>query len=853
MDEGNTTTRAHTGGQRFIIKRPRLTRLLDESEARIILLVAPAGYGKTTLAREWLTEREAVAWYGASPASADVAALAAGMAVELDLVMRNEDQPMLARLGRLLHFQQRPDVLARTLAATEDQWPRLIVVVDDYHLLAASEDAEEFVGALVSRLPARFVITSRARPRWMNARASVYGNVLEIGVSELAMTDDEADEVLRVAHGDRATRSIRQSAHGWPAVLGLAVRTDRQHIPETMPSQLYEFLANDLIATASTEMQQALELIAVTQTRERELAHRIIGEGAEEALNEAQARGLLALDDGHHIALHPLLSDFLIARLQRGDAKRTAYADVIETLVAARRWDECLALAEALPEAAVPVGQILHEALEELLRSGRVATARRWVDLARRRRLDEPIIDLADAEAALRRGDHRHALTLGSRASERLELLDETARAALVAARAAHLQDLRDVAKHWFKRADVAGARASTRALAIWGQFLVEDEEQSSELEAAVARVESATDGTVEYALRISQARLLLAIANRRIDLALAEIDAAEALLPLASDPLAVLASRNHKAWVLVSAGRYAEAIATADIAIAEALSTGIDFVVHHCLFPKASALIGRRRFGAAKNVLSQLLGRIDSARDGWAMANLAMQHAKLQISLGNLARAADHLGPDPDEHMSLGLRGEYESYRALIAAAQGSFTTARKRVESALRFSHNADAFALTSMTNAIIAADGRKDNHAVVESVSEVLKAGHADSVVIACRACPRVAAIGATDETQRVRLTTLLTASCDEAVARAAGLRIRRAIRRDEALSPREQDVYELMAQGLTNPEIARVLFISESTTKVHVRHILEKLGARSRVEAVRAYDDRCEPLGRNRGQL
>jgi ATP/maltotriose-dependent transcriptional regulator MalT len=41
-------------GRRHIIRRPRLTRLLDECEARVILLVAPAGYGKTTLAREWL-------------------------------------------------------------------------------------------------------------------------------------------------------------------------------------------------------------------------------------------------------------------------------------------------------------------------------------------------------------------------------------------------------------------------------------------------------------------------------------------------------------------------------------------------------------------------------------------------------------------------------------------------------------------------------------------------------------------------------------------------------------------------------------------------------------------------------
>ena len=50
----------------------------------------------------------------------------------------------------------------------------------------------------------------------------------------------------------------------------------------------------------------------------------------------------------------------------------------------------------------------------------------------------------------------------------------------------------------------------------------------------------------------------------------------------------------------------------------------------------------------------------------------------------------------------------------------------------------------------------------------------------------------------------------------------------------LSPREAEVYELIAQGLSNKEIARTLFISEATAKVHVRHILEKFGAKSRTE-------------------
>jgi len=53
--------------------------------------------------------------------------------------------------------------------------------------------------------------------------------------------------------------------------------------------------------------------------------------------------------------------------------------------------------------------------------------------------------------------------------------------------------------------------------------------------------------------------------------------------------------------------------------------------------------------------------------------------------------------------------------------------------------------------------------------------------------------------------------------------------------EALTPREVEVIRLLAQGLGNKEIAAALSISENTAKTHVRHILDKLGLRSRAEA------------------
>jgi DNA-binding NarL/FixJ family response regulator len=52
----------------------------------------------------------------------------------------------------------------------------------------------------------------------------------------------------------------------------------------------------------------------------------------------------------------------------------------------------------------------------------------------------------------------------------------------------------------------------------------------------------------------------------------------------------------------------------------------------------------------------------------------------------------------------------------------------------------------------------------------------------------------------------------------------------------LTPREQEVFDLLARGLSNPEICKQLVISEATAKTHVARILQKLDLRDRVQAV-----------------
>jgi DNA-binding CsgD family transcriptional regulator len=197
---------------------------------------------------------------------------------------------------------------------------------------------------------------------------------------------------------------------------------------------------------------------------------------------------------------------------------------------------------------------------------------------------------------------------------------------------------------------------------------------------------------------------------------------------------------------------------------------------------------------------------------------------------------------PAADAHLPPAGRAEHEAFCGLIDAARGRLSEARRWIESCTPHSRNVEARGVILAAQCVLELDGpaRPLPEACAQPLEALIASGHHDAVVVACRAQPELAKSIVRDGRWTDCLRSILTASRDSALARVAGLEIPRAGLRAGPLSAREAEVYELMAQGRTNREISQTLFISESTTKVHVRHIFEKLGVRSRVEAVRAFE-------------
>jgi len=111
-----------------------------------------------------------------------------------------------------------------------------------------------------------------------------------------------------------------------------------------------------------------------------------------------------------------------------------------------------------------------------------------------------------------------------------------------------------------------------------------------------------------------------------------------------------------------------------------------------------------------------------------------------------------------------------------------------------------------------------------------------GNFEGFVTSYRARPDILRHLARRKSNLPSLISVVQRARDDALGASAGIEMPRQVPKGtESLSNREREVYFLLGDGLRSRDIARRLFITESTVKVHLRHIYEKLGVRSRTEA------------------
>lgn len=383
------------------VERARLLALLRTTpEVRLILVSAPAGFGKSTLLAAWLGDQDVrSAWLALDPSDNDVVRFAryleaavASLAGPGDDAGADRDpgqpfDPETVLAGIVSH-------LAAAVADGRD--PRAVLVLDDYH--AVGEPAiHRLVGTLVERLPpgAQLVVATRSDPPLPLARLRARGELLEVRAQDLRFTSSEAGELLRSTAIELAQADVEElteRTEGWAAALRLAAvslrgRPDQAALVRRFGAThrfVFDYVVEEVLAGLPPAAQDFLLRTSILDRLSGALCDAITGRAdGQERLEELERANLLIVpldDERRWYRYHALFAEVLRARLRASDPG----ADV-ELHARAGRWhaargDDEAAIAHAVrsDDLAWAV-RLVGEASLRRLNAGELSTVRRWL------------------------------------------------------------------------------------------------------------------------------------------------------------------------------------------------------------------------------------------------------------------------------------------------------------------------------------------------------------------------------------------------------------------------------------------------------------------------------------------
>jgi LuxR family maltose regulon positive regulatory protein len=377
-----------------------VNRLRRSSDARVFSIAAPAGYGKTTLLAQWAArDPRPFAW------------------VSLD---DRDDDPvsLLTYIAAALHRVHPIDmaVFRGAAAASDSLWstalPRLgaalaampepiVLVLDDVHELR-HPDCVDALEPLAKHLAggSQLVLSGRAEHGVPLARIRADRRLVEVGPSDLALSDAEARSLLATA-GAKVSKEeaheVNNRAEGWIAglhlaALGMKESGDRDAITSFTGDDRF---VTDYLRSEHLSRLRRADLEFLTRTA---VLDEMCGPLCDEVLERTDStRRLQALEDAnvfvvpldHHrewYRYHHLFQDMLRAQLERDDPE---LAMTLRRRAAS--WCERHGQPEEAIDYATAAGDV--EELARLVatyslpffRSGRVATVERWFS-----RFDDP-------------------------------------------------------------------------------------------------------------------------------------------------------------------------------------------------------------------------------------------------------------------------------------------------------------------------------------------------------------------------------------------------------------------------------------------------------------------------------
>ena len=308
-----------------------MNRLLA-SEAPIVSVVGPAGYGKTTLLDQWLAStRLSSSWVTLDERDNDVGVLAGYLAAALHAI-----EPIEPRALRALAAPRTidPAVVADRLAMVISAMRTPFAMVIDQVEVIENQRCRDVLGELALSLPAgsRLGFGSRSEPPITVARLRSQGRLLDVTFDDLAMVESEANDLLTAAGVDVEPELLHELlllTEGWPAGLYLAAlsfRAGGDPAAKRGPFRgdhrfVADYLRSEFLVHLPRETVVFLTRTSVLDELSGPLCDAVVGtSGAQQMLEALAASNLLVIpldQHGHWYRYHTLLRGFLRAELDR--------------------------------------------------------------------------------------------------------------------------------------------------------------------------------------------------------------------------------------------------------------------------------------------------------------------------------------------------------------------------------------------------------------------------------------------------------------------------------------------------------------------------------------------------------
>jgi LuxR family transcriptional regulator, maltose regulon positive regulatory protein len=343
------------GLRRDEVPRSRTIRSLAEArDTRVISIVAPPGYGKTTLLAQWArSQQRPVAWLTIDPADNDVVSLFSYLSAAVERVAPL-DQGVVAKLESP---GLPPYAIARLLlSALPESGADVLVVIDDAHHLT-DYSVLDALGELVEKLPQgwQIAIAGRTQPSLQVGRWRSESFLLEIGADELVLDEHECEAMARRLGLELSTEQIRQLVQrleGWPAGLYLAILAMKRSGPKrpsALPANdepyLADYLRSEVLPGLDPDMMTFLSRTAFLTRVSPSLGDAVMGTDGSAAKLEALATRtslVVRLGGGRGwYRYHTLLREHLWAEFEQTNA-----ALISELHLRAGVWYEAHGLAE---------------------------------------------------------------------------------------------------------------------------------------------------------------------------------------------------------------------------------------------------------------------------------------------------------------------------------------------------------------------------------------------------------------------------------------------------------------------------------------------------------------------------